>query len=44
MPWREVIDEVLHPGEVGVAARRKAELPARVVKTDVGGTTIDDFV
>ena len=28
---REVIDEVLHPGEVGVAARGKAELPARVV-------------
>src|SRR5439155_2322800 len=28
---REVIDEVLHPGEVGVAARRQAELPARVV-------------
>src|SRR2546430_8922041 len=25
------MDEVLHPGEVGVAARRKAELPARVV-------------
>ena len=26
-----MIDEVLHPGEVGVAARGKAELPARVV-------------
>src|SRR5437588_9385255 len=25
------MDEVLHPGEVGVAPRRKAELPARVV-------------
>src|SRR5438132_6966625 len=25
------MDEVLHPGEVGVAARRKAELPAHVV-------------
>src|SRR5437870_13577497 len=25
------MDEVLHPGEVGVAARWKAELPARVV-------------
>ena len=28
---REVVDEVLHPGEVGVAARRHAVLPARVV-------------
>src|SRR6266487_2409417 len=28
---RQVMDEVLHPGEVGVAARGKAELPARVV-------------
>src|SRR5206468_9510580 len=26
-----MMDEVLYPGEVGVAARRKAELPARVV-------------
>src|SRR5436190_7747653 len=28
---REVMDEVLLPGKVGVAARGKAELPARVV-------------
>jgi len=25
------MDEVLHPGEVGVAARRKTDLPAHVV-------------
>jgi hypothetical protein len=28
---REVVDEVLHPGEVGVARRRHAVLPAHVV-------------
>jgi hypothetical protein len=28
---REVVDEVLHPGEVGVARRRRAVLPALVV-------------
>ena len=28
---REVVDEVLHPGEVGVALGRDAELPAHVV-------------
>ena len=28
---REVVDEVLHPGEVGVARRRDAVLPAHVV-------------
>jgi hypothetical protein len=28
---REVVDEVLHPGEVGVALGRHAELPAHVV-------------
>jgi len=28
---RGVMDEVLHPGEVGVAARGKSKLPARVV-------------
>ena len=28
---REVVDEVLHPGEVGVARGRDAELPAHVV-------------
>lgn len=27
----EMVDHVLHPGEVGVADRRRAELPARVV-------------
>src|SRR5699024_5653615 len=27
----EVVDEVLHPGEVGVAGRRRAVLPARVI-------------
>lgn len=28
---REVVDEVPHPGEVGIALRRDAELPAHVV-------------
>ena len=28
---REVVDEVLHPGEVGVALGRDAELPAHLV-------------
>jgi hypothetical protein len=28
---REVVDEVLDPGKVGVAPRGKAELPARVL-------------
>ena len=32
---REVVDEVLHPGEVGVARRRHAVLPALVVAQQV---------
>ena len=38
---REVVDDVLHPGEVGVADGRHAELPAHVVAQALAAPVAD---
>src|SRR2546428_5235964 len=41
VPMPQVVDDVLHPGEVGVASRRRAVLPALVLAQQLAAPVAD---